>query len=358
MYFENEWKSPKLAHFVASGVSVGKPSDTCEACGSMALKYCPTFGEFFCDGSIEGFERCTNHIPVNGTKVDPVWVVPKSAAKPSSPIRTFVHPTPGIAPELAFEGAAKGKATAVTAKKGAAKGGYSAAVTAAAMASADPVAGAKRSHTLVDPESSEMAATAVAPNALDLVGRELSGVSVFFQGRFKGGRLPLIRIITSKAGQVVSAANRATHVVVPPDTETVSKALQTVLDSNQKVRIVFGPCAFSFMRLLPCDRLQADMSLTVVISRSSRSFQQILFSTLSLAGGLQLGLPSLGTCCLIHVPGGTLLQRWRQCRVLRKRPVLTTSPAVQILYLHLPSVEKCRTSSWQLIPSVDQEVRF
>lgn len=35
----------------------------------LARQVCPAFGEFFCDGDVEGYARCTNHIPIAGTNV-------------------------------------------------------------------------------------------------------------------------------------------------------------------------------------------------------------------------------------------------------------------------------------------------
>jgi hypothetical protein len=198
--------------------------------------------------------------------------VPKSLAKPGSPIRSFVHPNPAVAPELVFADKAKAPAGGGEKKAGSGKqkkatataqddGGASAAAAAAPVGDSRP---AKRSYdasvTLVsddeeDPGDSGAAAAAAAgsaplaptsPGVLDLSGRELSGMAFFFAGTFKGGRPKVIQAVTGKGGSVVSSASKATHILVPPGTTVVGKTLAGAMKANGKIPVVSADFVESF----------------------------------------------------------------------------------------------------------------
>lgn len=244
VYHEDDWKGPALSHSVASGIFAGKVDEKCKACGeTTAWIWCPAFGEFFCGGTIEGFAHCSNHLPPSELTPAPIWMVPKSAAKPKSVVMAFQHPYPQMAPELVVEGTEPSTVAAKAPTKGKAKKASAAAATA----------GDKRTHAAVDiaDPDGDNDGDGEVPMSLDLGGREFSGMSFCMVGRFKGGRPQHIRSITSRGGNVVSAVYKATHILVPSGIDTVDPAIAKIIKGNKKVRTT-QPAAFLFLDVRVC----------------------------------------------------------------------------------------------------------
>lgn len=171
--------------------------------------------------------------------------MPKSLAKPSSPLRTFVHPNPAMAPELVFaDKTTSAAAGSSTSKKAAQAADVGVAAAAAAPIVSESPAG-KRPHdeafdasASAEDASGAGAASAAASGVLDLSGRELSGMAFYFAGTFKGGRPKVIQAVTGKGGSVVSSVTKATHILVPSGAAVVSKTLAAAMQSSKKIPVV------------------------------------------------------------------------------------------------------------------------
>lgn len=203
-------------------VTTERPA-ACPACGNAALSLNPFLDLLACDGDT-GFARCTWSGPSTAVARTPTWIVSKKCAGKKSPLKSgYVHPGFGIAavPELVYPGSkpTAAAAAAVGQKKrkaaGSDNGRMGADAAAGRGAASSSTSTADAADLAAGGGGGAAAAASAAADATDVaIGEELDSMAFFLQGRFNGGRGPLMATIKTGGGSIALVAATATHILV------------------------------------------------------------------------------------------------------------------------------------------------
>eukprot|EP00040_Diaphanoeca_grandis_P033048 m.201523 g.201523 ORF g.201523 m.201523 type:complete len:1025 (-) comp32798_c0_seq3:171-3245(-) len=241
-YIDDGYKLPKLAQHVADGVMWGKLG-SCPACKNIALSENHALSEVYCDGNLNGYDRCTYHASSASMQRTKAWVLPKSCRKKQCFI-AFVRPPSVAAFDVEYEGPPpkEPKAKKVKVSVPLPQQHQQQDCVNTPVAKKRKLDSSSPLHTSAQgPPHLATPCTSIPPqfstSAASIKGRELCNLVFFLAGRFKGGRPNVIRQITVLGGSVVAQITKATHILVR-NASALTNSVQTAISSGPHLPVV------------------------------------------------------------------------------------------------------------------------